>query len=1226
MNRSITKPIFTVVLALISSFSMLVAQSTRMECIDLERMDPAQVFGRAQQTAIGATIYTEQDVALKYNSYKDLIGVTYAGTLAADAGNNYPGFYHGVKNVLDIQDATVQFDFTQKTDDIYIVQMYFFDYNDEGYNLKINNGALYNVSDITQVPSTMGQGLEFSFQTYNPVQGSTIPLARGGVLTISSQDPIDSLTFGGTRVLIDNICISPDKPGDCLISNLLAVPICNVASDEFMVALSFDNALPDQGSIQISGNGTNYGIFQYIAGQPIVLGPFSYLTQATLEFEVGMNGSNVCGWSTSIRTNDCASNPPPPICELDDLTVTANLCDEDGELWIDLDLLHYNTSDSFDVLLNNNINLGTHAYADLPISVGPVSAAALGNLTLATGLVTVSDHDNPACSTQEDFRRIILCGQHCNLNTLKVDTVICSPTSFDITFNVDASAALEDSFALFIANQSFGFHAYADLPITVENVPHLGATMLPLTLIEADTNVLQLLTDTCQITTYFETGCADCQAENLRTLIDRFDPASGDYTLLVNLDYTIDTLARFQLSIDGNVVDTFRYGQLPIDLNMNCAQTGDTVSVTLCDLDLAGCCFEADYLNPCLPAPCDLPDFDAVSTNCRNGLYDLVIEFDANAQTSVQALDIYVNGIFAGYFVYQNRIVIPELPVVAGNIIEINICENDNPNCCITKAIPNSCPPCNIRDLTARALPCDADGNFNILVDFIWSNQASNGFEIVVNGQTFGPYTYNNSNPPVSVGPFDSQSANSFALLVKDISFAGCVEDIVIPSPNCAGQCLLSDLVLEASDCNNNEFSIDLDFNNLNTSDSFSLKINGDVIGHFAYADLFLTLNGFTGNGQNLEFLIQDLDNPDCRLVGEITAPLCNPNPCSIRDLNISATNCNPNGVFGLEVNFIHDNTSDSFQIKVNGDIIGMYAYADLPFTTGSFIGNGQNLEIIIQDKNNPDCRGRVELTAPDCNPANCRLTDLVVEAGDCDNDGNFMVDIDLNHQNTSDSFKVFVNGVYYATYAYADLFVTAGPFVGNGNNYQFIIEDKDNPDCRIDKRMTAPNCNPNACSLRDLVVEKSDCDNDGSFTVDIDFIHQNTSDSFKLFVNGNYYETYAYANLFVTAGPFTGNGNVYTFLIQDNDNPDCAIDKQINAPDCNNAACNIWDLVVEAGDCDANDEFTFDLDFNHVNTSDSFALYINGDFQGNFAYADLFLTLGPIPEWDKTLSSRCRI
>ena len=63
-----------------------------------------------------------------------------------------------------------------------------------------------------------------------------------------------------------------------------------------------------------------------------------------------------------------------------------------------------------------------------------------------------------------------------------------------------------------------------------------------------------------------------------------------------------------------------------------------------------------------------------------------------------------------------------------------------------------------------------------------------------------------------------------------------------------SSQCIIDDLIVEAHDCDNGTFLVDLDFNPIGTSDSFTVVGNGTNYGTFSYSELYLTLGPLDGD------------------------------------------------------------------------------------------------------------------------------------------------------------------------------------------------------------------------------------------------------------------------------------------------------------------------------------------------------------------------------------------
>ena len=262
-----------------------------------------------------------------------------------------------------------------------------------------------------------------------------------------------------------------------------------------------------------------------------------------------------------------------------------------------------------------------------------------------------------------------------------------------------------------------------------------------------------------------------------------------------------------------------------------------------------------------------------------------------------------------------------------------------------------------------------------------------------------------------------------------------------------------------------------------------------------------------------------------------------------------------------------------------------------------------------------PNCCASDEFMALDCPNNGCEIWDLIAEAHDCDGNNQFLVDIDFNFQNTSDSFVVLGNGNNYGTFAYDDLFITLGPFEGNGQILEFVIIDQQDDNCGNEVILEAPNCGGGDCDIFELVVDPLECNDDGTYSIVINFEYENPgNDFFEVFdADENLIGYFPLNELPVTILNFEPSGNDYDFLtVCINDMPNCCASVEFMALNCPNNGCEIWDIVVETYNCDDNNQFLVDINFNYQNTSDSFVVVGNGNNYGTFAYEDLFILLGP--------------
>ncbi|MFK8007016.1 MAG: T9SS type A sorting domain-containing protein [Saprospiraceae bacterium] len=345
---------------------------------------------------------------------------------------------------------------------------------------------------------------------------------------------------------------------------------------------------------------------------------------------------------------------------------------------------------------------------------------------------------------------------------------------------------------------------------------------------------------------------------------------------------------------------------------------------------------------------------------------------------------------------------------------------------------------------------------------------------------------------------------------------------------------------------------------------------------------------------------------------------------CLIEDVTVSAHSCDGD-MFSVNIDFVFLAGTDSVTIAGNGNQYGVFSTNNLPITLGPFLADNTTIyEFVVSDYQNA-CSDFGVVGPIDCSFSNCNISDLIAEAHPCNGDGQFLVDIDFNHQNMpSDSFQVVGNGTNYGTFAYSELWITIGPIVGDGStNFEFIIIDQNNPNCFEETGLDPIDCN-DECEITGLIVEAHPCNPEGTFYVDIDFNHQNMpSDSFHLVGNGTNYGTFAYADLWLTFGPILGDGNtVFEFIVIDSENTNCTAFTGLDPINCN-PDCEIWDIEISETNCNSDDTYNFILDFNYANVNnDFFDVFANGDFFGFFAFADLPIQIENFPASGNTFDA----
>ncbi|MBK8702978.1 MAG: T9SS type A sorting domain-containing protein [Saprospiraceae bacterium] len=165
-------------------------------------------------------------------------------------------------------------------------------------------------------------------------------------------------------------------------------------------------------------------------------------------------------------------------------------------------------------------------------------------------------------------------------------------------------------------------------------------------------------------------------------------------------------------------------------------------------------------------------------------------------------------------------------------------------------------------------IPCNAEGNFSVFLNFQYDNVGDNGFMVVGNGHNYGTFSYDDL--PITIGPLPGNGNVNYEFGVKDVNHPDCHDAVDVGPINCNNQadCHIYDLVYDIIPCNaEGNFSVFLNFQYENVGDNgFMVVGNGQNYGTFSYADLPVTIGPLPGNGEvNYEFGVRDVDHPDCQ-------------------------------------------------------------------------------------------------------------------------------------------------------------------------------------------------------------------------------------------------------------------------------------------------------------------------------------------------------------------------
>jgi hypothetical protein len=418
------------------------------------------------------------------------------------------------------------------------------------------------------------------------------------------------------------------------------------------------------------------------------------------------------------------------------------------------------------------------------------------------------------------------------------------------------------------------------------------------------------------------------------------------------------------------------------------------------------------------------------------------------------------------------------------------------------------------------------------------------------------------------------------------------------------------------------DFNIDISGGDISCADSVSFVINGDTLGLYSPFDfpVFLENVAFSTDG----YQVLAFTGFDSSCIAETFVPAFNCNDCGIENLFISTGKCTDQDKYEIEISInLKPFHSDTVIVYNENNIYGEYPTSEFPLIITDFPWNRKPVQqISICEKDQPQaCCKTLFIPTPEClDISSCFINYLIAEPYPCEGDS-FMVDIDFMHGNgigQSDSFYLFLNGIVYGQYAYSDLYLTVGPFRGDGETYLFRVEDSNNEFCDGSFELEGIECMEGDCEINEIEVSIGGCNSENTYMVEIDFNHVNeTGEFFDLFINGSFFDFFNYSDLPIVIDEFPTSGKNFDGIeVCDNDNDGCCGFIEWPIPECLDTSndCSIRDIIYNVFDCE-NGEFFIGIDFIFENTGDEgFTIQGNGMNYGEFNYENTPVILGPLP------------
>lgn len=756
----------------------------------------------------------------------------------------------------------------------------------------------------------------------------------------------------------------------------------------------------------------------------------------------------------------CYSTSAPP-CPVMNLQVQALPCTPNGLFYVAVSpgVVASNTASGYRLLVDGELR-GNYSYAQNTINLGPFTGDGVTPRTFV-----IEDNLNPAC--RDTFVLApVHCANNCGVVDPQVSVVDCTPQGYTLRINFQGlNTTAAGGFRVVVADQVYGPFTMQQLPLILPNV-------------QVPTDALEFAVQICPITVPAVVCC--------RTVMVAATPCPTDDC--IGFEYITGTaygasqgnqpgdliytennvpvrLLPFQSSDWLTVFGELRVETAPgmppfpaasgkflvlrqIGLAFNFAQYPGPVDTVRVHFFNQGAVNFAANGGPLLSLPAITPG----THNLGSGVNMTVLFTGSSPQfgTLIFSGDIYSLRI-GGALLRIDEVCVSQEQICAlgtATVIGTARCTQPGGNQYVARIKVEGATPG--ESLRVRSVISGATTT---------ATYTSNGFELVF--------------PIPQTG-----IANIDRLVICSASLPDCCTDITVQI-SCP-VCNFSNLSIEPQPCNDDgsfDIVVNFDFLPANVVDSVLLNLSTGLEVKFAPHNLPFTIRSISaGAGEVITARLRS-QFLNCEASTTFVAPDCSNNECRITGITATPRPCNADGRFLIDLTFNSAHTgSAGFFVFADGAISGPHSYANTGVTVGPFPGDGANIvDILILDISNPACYGYIEVGPVNCNDLNCNITEITAVASNCNNVGQFFVELNFTPVgNHSAGFNVRGNGINYGSFEYDDLPIRLGPF---GNNIppvlEFSVRDLEAPEtCRAVVTVVRPVCNP-------IVVWPGDANND---------------------------------------------------------------------------------------------------------------------------------------------------
>ncbi|MGK0365649.1 MAG: hypothetical protein ACI85O_002715, partial [Saprospiraceae bacterium] len=195
------------------------------------------------------------------------------------------------------------------------------------------------------------------------------------------------------------------------------------------------------------------------------------------------------------------------------------------------------------------------------------------------------------------------------------------------------------------------------------------------------------------------------------------------------------------------------------------------------------------------------------------------------------------------------------------------------------------------------------------------------------------------------------------------------------------------------------------------------------------------------------------------------------------------------------------------------------------------------------------------QVNTVDCTTGNgdvCNLEVAEYFATECNNEGEFFVQIYLTEGSFGSSFQVFSFTEVFGPFDYGNEIYTVGPFASWEGSFNLELYDTGFDQCSDEIFIEEVDCPISDCFIENLEVATGECNDENTYFIIINFNYDDIGgEAFNLIYEEEIIGTYETANLPIIIENFPGNAEVETLTVCMTDFEDCCVSIDFLTPQC---------------------------------------------------------------------------